>query len=173
MARRTQQVRACLDLRGHPLRRGARHGRRGMAHTFGPQVKHLNKFPAKTPDAQSRHDAVFFFAAAHPQKTQSLLPPYMVSRQNRQVTYAAEATAQVVKRGAKTGQVMTAIKLIEFWGGHLQSVVHQPNNADGQKAADFVGQSLVPMSIKRFKESAAPTRANLPQQPNSHLLFFS
>lgn len=131
MTRRTQQVRACLDLRGHPLQRGARHGRSGMAHTFGPQVKHLNKFPAKTPDAQSRHDAVFFFAAAHPQKTQCLPPPYMVSRQNRQVTYAAKATAQIVKRGAKTGQVMTAIKLIEFWSGHLQSVVHQPNNADG------------------------------------------
>ena len=142
-----------------------------MAHLIGPQVKHQNQFAAKTPDAQRRHDAGLFFAAGHPQKTQGLLPPDMVGRQNRQVAHAAKAAAQVMQRGAKTSQVVLAIEQIEFWAGHAQSIVQQPDVIDEKKAADFVGQSLVPISIEPFEDSFAPTRANLPQQTNRHLLL--
>ena len=85
-----------------------------MSHLTGPQVKYQNQFAAKTPNAQRRHHAGLFFAAGHPQKTQRLLPPDMVGRQNCQVAYAAEAAAQGKQRGAKTDQVVATVELVEF-----------------------------------------------------------
>ena len=142
-----------------------------MASLTGPQIKHQNQFAAKTPDAQRRHDAGFFFAAGHPQKTQRLLPPDMVGRQNRQVTQAAKTAAQVAQRSAKTGQVVVAIKLIEFWAGHAQSMLQPTDQSDEEKAADFVGQFLAPVSIETFGDSFATTRANSPRKPGRHMLL--
>ena len=142
-----------------------------MAGLTGPQIKHQNQFAAKAPDAQRRHDTGFFFAAGHPQKTQRLLPPDMVGRQNCQVTQAAKTAAQVAQRSAETGQVVVAIKLIEFWAGHAQSMLQPTDQSDGEKAADFVGQFLAPVSIETFEGNFSPTRANLPQPTNRHLLL--
>lgn len=142
-----------------------------MTHLTGPQVENQNQFAAKAPDAQRRHDTGFFFAAGHPQKTQRLLPPDMVGRQNRQVTQAAKTAAQVAQRSAKTGQVVVAIKLIEFWAGHAQSMLQPTDQSDEEKAVDFVGRFLAPVSIEPFEGNFSPTRANLPQPTNRHLLL--
>ena len=119
-----------------------------MNHLTEPQIEHQHQFAAKAANAQRRHDAGLFLTAGHAQKTQRLLPPHMVGRQNRQVTQAAKAAAQVVQRGAKTGQVMAAVKLIEFWAGHAESMVQPTGKTDERKAADFVGRSLALVTVK-------------------------
>ena len=143
-----------------------------MAHLTGPQIEDQNQFAAKTPDAQRRHDAGLFFAADHAQKTQGLLPPDMVGRQNRQMAHAAKVAAQVVQRGAKTGQVMATVELIEFWAGHAQSMVQQPKVMHEEKTANFVGQSLALVIAETFRCSFPGRRANSPQNPGRRLLLF-
>ena len=143
-----------------------------MLHLSGPQIEHQNQLAAKTPNAQRRHDACLFFAAGHPQKTQSLLPPNVVGRQNRQVTQAAKAAAEVVQRNAKTGQIVAAVELIEFWIRHVCSMVQPTGRCDEEKAADFVGRFLAPVSIETFSDSFVARRANSFQKQGHHLLLF-
>ena len=131
-----------------------------MAHLTGSQIKHQNQFTAKAPDTQSRHDAVFFFTATHSQETEGLLSTDMVGRQNRQVTNASKAAAQVVQRSAQTGQIVETVKLIKFWTGHARSMVHSKDEADEEKAADFVGRFLEPVSIETFSDSFIRRHAN-------------
>lgn len=143
-----------------------------MAHLTGSQIKHQNQFPAKAPDAQSRHDSVFFFTAAHSQETEGLLPTDMVGRQNRQVTHATKAAAQVMQRSAQTGQIVDTVKLIEFCTGHTRRMVHPKDEADEEKAADFVGRFLEPVSIETFSDSFMRRHANSPQNLRHRLLLF-
>ena len=142
-----------------------------MAHLTGPQVEHQYQFAAKAPNAQRRHDAGLFFAADHAQKTQRLLPPDMVGRQNCKVTQTAEAAAQIVQGGTETGHVMAAIKLIEFWTGHAQSMVQRPDESDEQNAANFVGRFLAPVSVDTFSNSNLARLRDLPQKSGHHLLL--
>ena len=142
-----------------------------MAHLAGPQVEHQNQFAAKTPDTQRCHHAGLFFAAGHPQKTKRLLPPDMVGRQNCQVAHAAKAAAEVVQRNAKTGQIVAAVELIEFWIRHVCSMVQPTGRADEEKAADFVGRFLAPVSTETFIDSFVARRANSFQKYGHHLLL--
>ena len=141
-----------------------------MVHLTGPEIEHQNQFAAKTPDAQRLHDAGLFIAAGHPQKTQSLLPPHVVGRQDCQVTQAAKAAAEVVQRNVKTGQIVAAVELIEFWIRHVCRMVQPTGRADEEKASDFVGRFLAPVSTETFIDSFVARRANSFQK-YGHLLL--
>ena len=143
-----------------------------MAQLTRSQIKHQNQFTAKAPDAQSRHDAVFLFTTAHSQETKGLLPTDVVGWQYRQVTNATKAAAQIVQCSAQTGQIVEAVKLFKFWAGHAKSLVHPDEEADEEKAADFVGRFLEPVSIETFSDSFMRRHANSPQNLRHRLLLF-